>query len=442
MTTERKKRIAEFRFAVIADLVGWRKLCWGERSRILRGKSEQEWDIPYSGRTRVSAATIAAWVKRYEESGRQLSSLYPRGRADKGTYRSLDEDTIQTLLNLKREMRGAPLPVILRQAKVRKLLPADFKVNPSTIYRLFQEHGLMDKEREPVDRRRFQAELANEMWQSDAMHGPVVETGGKRRKTYLFAFIDDCSRLVPHAEFYLNERLNSYIDALKKALSKRGLPRKLYVDNGPSFRSHHLAHITASLGIALIHSRPYKPEGRGKIERWFKTVRSSFLTTLPDRLTLDELNAKLFAWVESGYNRREHSSIGEKPLTRYLEHIHLIREVPKDMEEYFRKCTTRRVHKDRTVSLCGRLYEAPVGLIGKIITLHYHEHDPSRVDVVLKDQSYGFLVPLDLHINSKIRRDRTGEEKAPRESAPVRPDEKNHYTGGRLFDPEKDHDEL
>ena len=108
MTPERKKRIAEFRFAVIADLAGWRKLSWGERSRILRGKSEQEWDIPYSGRTRISPATIAAWAKRYEESGRRLSSLYPRGRSDKGTYRSLDEDTVQTLVNLKREMRGAP----------------------------------------------------------------------------------------------------------------------------------------------------------------------------------------------------------------------------------------------------------------------------------------------------------------------------------------------
>lgn len=82
----------------------------------------------------------------------------------------------------------------------------------------------------------------------------------KIRKTFLFVFIDDYSPLIPHAEFYLRENLDSFLDCFEKALEKRGLPRKLYCDNGPYFRSHHLAHITASLGIALIHCTPYSPE--------------------------------------------------------------------------------------------------------------------------------------------------------------------------------------
>ena len=106
----------------------------------------------------------------------------------------------------------------------------------------------------------------------------MVESGSKMRKSYLIAFIDDHSRLVPYGCFYLSERLDSYLDALKWALLKRGLPRKLYVDNGPAFRSRHLEYVAASLGIALIHSKPYTPQGRGKIERFFKTVRSDFLT--------------------------------------------------------------------------------------------------------------------------------------------------------------------
>ena len=118
-----------------------------------------------------------------------------------------------------------------------------------------------------MDRRKFEAELPNDLWQSDAMHAIKITSEGRLRKTYLFAFIDDMSRLVPHAEFYLREHLDSYSDALRRALSKRGLPRKLYVDNGPTFSSRHLGHVTASLGIALIHSQPYQPEGRGKIER-------------------------------------------------------------------------------------------------------------------------------------------------------------------------------
>jgi transposase InsO family protein len=113
-------------------------------------------------------------------------------------------------------------------------------------------------------------------------------------KAYLLAFIDDHSRLVPHAEFYLTESLPSYLKALEEALVRRGLPRKIYTDNGSAFRSHHLEHVTASLGIALIHERPYKPQGKGKIERFFRTVRGDFLsgfkgTTLAEFLALREI---------------------------------------------------------------------------------------------------------------------------------------------------------
>jgi hypothetical protein len=259
-----------------------------------------------------------------------------------------------------------------------------------------------------------------------------VAVGDKLRKSYLFAFIDDCSRLVPHAEFYLNERIDSYCDALRKALRKRGLPRKLYVDNGPGFRSHHLAHITASLGIALIHSRPYRPEGRGKIERWFKTLRSQFLSLVPERVSLEELNQALKEWIEDDYHARIHSSTQEAPLKRYLKHIHLIREAPKDMEDYFRKRATRRVNKDRTVSLHGRLFEAPTGLIGKFVTLLYHEQDPTRVEVLVAERSQGFLTPLDVNINCRVRRHSQLTDLMPKKTeAPEEP--LDHCRDGQLF---------
>lgn len=433
MDEEKKKRIAEFRFGVIADLVGHRKLSWGERGRLLEEKASQHWEISFSSRTRISSATILNWCRRYVSSGRRLSSLYPAERSDKGSFRSLDEETVQTLINLKKELKRASVPAILRHAKVRKLLPADFRVTSATLYRLFREHGLMEKEAQAEDRRRFEAELANEIWQSDALHGPRVTEEGKLRKTYLFAFIDDCSRLIPHAEFYLSERVESYCSALRKALRKRGLPRKLYVDNGPGFRSHHLAHITASLGIALVHSRPYRPEGRGKIERWFKTLRSQFLSVIPDGLSLKALNQALWEWIDNDYQQNVHSSIKEAPLARYLKHIHLIREAPKDMEDYFRKRTTRRVAKDRTVSLNSCLYEAPIGLIGKIVTLLYHDYDPSRVEVLLDNTSHGYLVPLDVHINCRIRRAQNLTEILPKAKETQPAESPNHYRNGLLF---------
>lgn len=433
MDEEKKKRIAEFRFGVIADLIGHRKLSWGERGRLLEEKSAQDWDIPFSNRTRISSATILDWIRRYERSGRKLSSLYPVQRSDKGSFRSLDSETVQTLINLKQEYEKASVPVIIRRAKVLKLLPADFKVTPATLYRFFREKGLMDKEISAEDRRRYEAELANEIWQSDCLHGPKVSIDGKLRKSYLFAFIDDCSRLIPHAEFYLSEKVDTYCDALRKALGKRGLPRKLYVDNAPGFRSHHLSHITASLGIALVHSRPQKPEGRGKVERVFKTIRSQFLSVIPEGVGLETLNQQLWDWIDNDYHQRIHSSTKEAPLARYLKHIHLIREAPKDMEDYFRKRLTRRVYKDRTVFLNGRIFEAPTGLIGKIVTLHYHEHDPTRVEVFFNETSHGFLVPLDLNINARVRRGHYTTELIPKDKEAQPEEIADHYKNGQLF---------
>lgn len=253
------------------------------------------------------------------------------------------------------------------------------------------------------------------------------------KKTYLFAFIDDMSRLVPHGEFYLNERIDCYIDALTKALSKRGLPRKLYVDNGPAFSTQVLRHAMASLGIALVHSRPYEPEGRGKVERFFRTVRGQFLSTIPDGLSLEELNTRLKAWIDE-YHLREHGSTKEAPLSRYAKHLHCVREAPKDLSDYFRKRVTRKVDKDRTVSLDGRLYEAPVAMIGLSVTLLYHESDPTRVELMYNGTSHGMLVPLNVNINARIKRAYEAVDLVPEREYT---EDKERYRGGRVFEKEE-----
>ena len=276
-----------------------------------------------------------------------------------------------------------------------------------------------------MDRRRFEAELPNDLWQSDAMHGPMLQAGGKNKKTYLFAFIDDMSRIIPHAEFYTTERLHSYLDALRQALLKRGLPRKLYVDNGPAFRSRHLEEICASLGIALIHSKPYKPQGRGKIERFFRTVRMQFLPAFMGK-TLDEINQALELWISDVYHQRKHGGIGQAPMKRFAEKMECIRPAPNDLEDYFRKRARRRVATDRTVSLNGKLYEAPVPLIGQQVTLLYHEHDPKRVEVRLQNRSHGFLAPLDLAVNARVKRNKNN-------LVNLEESQQNTPAGGSLF---------
>lgn len=430
MDEDRKKQVAIFRFGVISDFFARDQMERGERERLLADKCAQRWQIPFSNRTRLSRSTILGWVRLYRQGGGKLESLYPVGRNDRGRPRALDEDTAQALIRLKREMPTASVSTLINEMRRRRLTSPDVALKAPTVYRFLHQQGLMGKQAAPpVDRRRFEAELPNDIWQSDAMHGPLILAGDKRRKSYLFAFIDDMSRLITHAEFYLSEGLATYLQALRQALLKRGLPRKLYLDNGPAFRSHHLEEITASLGIALVHSPPYVPQGRGKIERFFRTVRSQFLPGFKGD-SLEDLNEALEGWIKDVYHLRRHQGTGQAPLQRFTAKMECVRPAPADLEDYFRKRAKRRVALDRTVSLGGRLYEAPVPLIGRQVTLLYHEHDPDRVEVLLENRSHGLLIPLDLAINCRVRRDhhllRLESDAAP---AP---------TGGSLFSQKSD----
>lgn len=405
MQEKQREEVALFRFGVISDLVCSR-LAPGEMAERIREKSRQRWLMPSSGRTRIAESTIRRWVSLYLNSDRQLTSLFPHERSDRGRSRRVDEETILSLVRLRKELPGLPVIKLLEEMEKRRLSPHGMAISLTTAYRILQQEGLSGKERAvKIDRRRYEAQYPNDIWQSDVMHGPRVEVENGHRKAYLIGFLDDHSRLLPHAEFYLSEQLDSWLDAFRKALLTRGVPRKLYVDNGAAFRSRHLERICATLGIALVHTPPYTPQGRGKIERFFRTVRAQFL---PHFLggTLAELNIALDLWVREDYHQRRHSSTGQTPFNRFAEHVELIRAAPADLEDYFRKEVRRRVTKDRTVSIDGRLFEAPTRFIGEQLSLLYHEHKPDRVEIMHKGRSHGLLVPLDLTVNAAVQRDK------------------------------------
>jgi putative transposase len=339
----------------------------------------------------------------------------------------MDEETSLALIRLRKEMPKATVAVLIETMNKRRLASPGAKLNLSTVYRFLHQHNLMNlKQGKSTDRRKFEVELPNDLWQSDVMHGPMVEVEGKNRKTYLLAFIDDHSRLVPYGQFYLSERLDSYLDALEQALLKRGLPRKLYLDNGPAFRSKHLEHVAASLGIALIHASPYKPQGKGKIERFFRTVRMQFLPGFKGK-TLEDLNEAFDLWLNDIYHQRKHSSTGQSPFERFTAHMECLRAAPKELRDFFRKPARRRVGKDRTITLDGKLYEAPVDLIGKQVQLLYHESRPEQVEILYNQKSYGFLTLLDLHINARVKRDRNSGTEVNLNDPPSR------YQGGELW---------
>ncbi|MCP4878733.1 MAG: transposase family protein, partial [Gammaproteobacteria bacterium] len=215
---------------------------------------------PFSEKTRLAIGTINRWCRLYKDSNGDLKSLQPKDRCDQGKSRAMDEETCLSLIELKLEIPALTVPQLIEQMNRQNRVSSGIVLNNSTVYRFLHQHNLIHAQlKKPVDRRKFEAELPNDLWQSDVMHGPKVDINGKMRKSYLIAILDDHSRLIAHGQFYPSEALVSYLDAFENALAKRGLPRKLYVDNGAAFRSRHLEYISASLAIALIHSKPYTP---------------------------------------------------------------------------------------------------------------------------------------------------------------------------------------
>ena len=424
MTEDEKMQVAVFRFSVISDFIHTPFMSRQEKSRIMQDKCSRKWQIPFSEKTRISRSTIERWIRLYKESNGNLQSLCPHDRVDQGKCRAMDEETCQLLTRLKTDMPSATVPYLIE--RIKRSYP-EVRLNTSTVYRFLHQQDLMHpKEKKPTDRRKFEAELPNDLWQSDVMHGPKVEVNSRRQKTYLIAIIDDHSRLIVYARFYLSENVASYLDAFEKGLLQRGLPRKLYVDNGSAFRSKHLEYVCASLSIALIHSKPFTPQGRGKIERWFKTVRTRFLPHC-QASSLGDLNTALKAWLMEDYQQKVHSATGQTPFDRFTSKMHCLRTAPSDLKDHFRKVVRRTVNKDRTITIDGRLYEGPFALIGKRVELLYHPDNPEQVEARYQNESFGMIHPVNLHVNYRVKRDKNNN---PQMDATLK---KTSYQGGKLW---------
>jgi len=424
MTEQQKKEVATFRFGVIHDLVNTKGLSRGDQARLIREKCERRWSIPFSNRTRIGRTTIVRWVRLYKAANGRIESLLASERSDRGATRSMDEETCLSLIALRREFPRITIKALI--SKMREANP-EVMLNSSSVYRLLKREGLGKPDGPKCeDRRKFEAELANEIWQSDVMHGPMVMVGEKMRKTYLIAFLDDHSRLVTYGQFYLSEGIDCFLDALEKGLLKRGLPRKLYTDNGAAMRSHHLEQVCASLGIALIHARPFRPQGKGKIERFFRSVREGFLAGFRGK-SIEDLNEAFDLWLQDIYHQRKHSFTGQAPFERFTSKMECLRPAPADLEDHFRKLARRRVAKDRTITLNGKIFEGPVSLIGKQVELLYHDKDETRVEVRAGGRSYGFIPAVDIHVNCRVKRDSNNNPQMSPSTAVTR------YRGGNLW---------
>jgi transposase InsO family protein len=412
---KRGEEVALFRYGLIADLLHLEPGTKG-LYRLLTEKAAKDYCIPGTTRTRVAEETMRTWLRRYRQRG--FDALKPRPRKDTGDSRALSQEVKDLLVSIKDDNPELSVQLVIKEALAKSQVPTEVALAPSTVHRLLSRAGLMRRLSKedggtPGDRRRFAFEKAGELWMSDIMHGPAVTVAGRqRRKTYLVGFLDDATRVVPYAAFALAENTQAFLPVFKQAVLRRGVPKRLFVDNGATYRSHHLALVCAKLGTTLIHARPYAPQGKGKQERWFRTVRMQLLPRLCDADTqsLDALNRKLWAWVEGEYHQTPHRGLDEEtPLDRWAQRADEVKYLgaDADLDDLFLAEAKRKVAKDRTVSLDGLVYEVDATLVGETVTLRYEVGSPRRmVQVWHSGKKVHDAKVVDVYANCFVKRDR------------------------------------
>ena len=253
-------------------------------------------------------------------------------------------------------------------------------------------------EAEPKAFGRYEASRPNERWITDVLVGPYVpwpKTDASVRAK-LFLIVDDHSRLLVDGRFFAHENARACQDLLRRAITRRGLPAVLYADNGAPFSNAWLSRTTAVLGIRLVHSKPYSPEGRGKQERLNRYIREAFLTEATHRgiSSLDELNDLFGAWVELVANQRVHAETKEAPITRFERTGPHRAADPATLIEAFRWSITRKVTKTATVPLEGNHYSVDASLVARRVELRYDPEDLSHIDVFYEGRPAGVAVPF------------------------------------------------
>ena len=394
----RAQQVALFRYQVICPALD-PGLSTKARGRVVRGIAAVEHTGPFPGTRRYSRDTVDRWIRAYRAGG--FDALVP---SDRAPGPRTDPVVLDLAAALKRENPARTA------AQVARVLRAStgFAPSESTLLRLFRRLELPGTASAPAEVfGRFEAADPNERWVGDALHGPRV--GG--RKTYLFVFLDDHSRLVAGHRFGFAEDVVRLGLALRPALASRGIPAQAYVDNGSAYVDAWLRRACAKLGIRLVHATPHRPQGKGKVERLLRTVREQFLVEVPDTTAeelaaaglthttaLLELNTMFTAWVETVYHRHVHSETGQTPLARWtagwdrLGHLPVIPS-PAGLTEAFLWEERRTVTRTATVSLHSNTYQVDPALVGRRVELVFDPFDLQTIEVRHNGRSHGSAVP-------------------------------------------------
>jgi putative transposase len=382
------------------------KLRCGELlSKALQEASLQPW--PDENGDYYAKRTLEDWWYSYKKGG--FEALQPTTRSDAGSNRVLDEKTAQWIIEQVSQYPQIPVKALYSHwAEQGRPLPSI-----SVVYRHLRRQG-MDRASLRAGRlehgptKAFEAPAVNDLWMVDFSPGPTLRVEAKAFRTHLCVLIDDHSRLLPFAAYYPQANTEAFHHALKEAVLRRGLPRKLYTDQGKPFVNNHSRIVCANLGIRLLHARPHHSWSKGKIERVIFSIQRGFESILRlegnQATSLKDLNTKFSRWVQTIYHQRIHSSTKQSPEFRFQQAAKSLRylENEEEIEGLFYTRLNRSVRKNGTVRLDGRLYEVPLQLRALKVQLRLDPFTRKRIEVWHQNKFMGLARKAPLNLNSEI----------------------------------------
>ena len=427
IATSHGESIALFRSEIIGAL-SRRELDHGELACELRMLSEHRYRPPGSDATRTySVPTLERWLYAYKAGG--LAALIPKPRSDKGRAQSLTEPLRQLLSDIRREHPNASVPLIVRTLVADGRLERGV-ISEATVRRFFVEQGLdrvsLRQSMTNTTRLRWQAEAPGALWHGDVCHGPNLVIGGTSKPLRIHALLDDASRAIVAIEPHHTEREIDMLGLLVRALRRHGKPDALYLDNGATYRGNTLRLACERLGITLLHARPYDAPARGKMERFWRTLREGCLDFLGAITSLSDVYAVLCGFVEHHYHKAPHASLmGKSPGAVFANGMSGRTDVLT--EERLRTALTvseqRRVRNDTTISVDGIDWQLDQGfLAGRVVSVFRNLVDPVDVNNPPWVEYEGkklVLHPVDPLKNARTKRPPKKSAPAP-SSAPVR----------------------
>ncbi len=356
-----------------------------------------------------AARTIEDWWYAYRKEG--FEGLQPQERSDKGTSRKIDAEIGCFMIDQVSMYPNVPVNVLYQNWQKQDL---DYLPPIRSVYRYLQRQGYDRKSiasgrLDTGPTKAFEAPFVNDLWMVDFSPGPKLRTEeGRVVSTQLCIIIDDHSRLIPYAAYYEMADTAAFLDCLKESLIRRGVPIKLYTDQGGPFICQHTRIVCANLGIRLLHAKPYHAWSKGKVERVIQTLQQGFESSL--RLegnqvkSLDELNRKCSEWIQITYHQRKHSSTHETPEIRYHRAIGNLRRLevdPAALDSLFFTRLTRRVRKDGTIRIQNKLFEVDLSLRAQEVELRFNPFTHDRIEVWHQEALCGLAKPVNLHLNSE-----------------------------------------